>query len=145
MMIKMKRTVAVLIVTISLFVSSSNLQAQDATSAADGLLDESLQDLTVVFGTGAVGAILGLSTLSFADEPKDHLKNVSIGGAIGVVIGVGIVVFGQATRSQNSISQRPTSPLGADSVEKLARIAFSKQKIAENYFLTPTVGYNFSF
>jgi hypothetical protein len=140
----MKKIVVSLIVFISLFALSPKVNSQETPSAA-GLLDESLQDLSVVFGTGAVGAILGLSTLSFADKPKDHLKNVSIGGAIGVVIGVGIVVFGQASRSQNSITQSPTYPLGADSLEKQVRIDFSKQKIAESYFLTPTVGYNFSF
>lgn len=139
---KMFNSLVVLIVAISLLAPSSKVSAQEAGNA--GLLDESLQDLTVVFGTGAVGAILGLSTLSFADQPKDKLKNVAIGGAVGVVIGVGIVIFGQASRSQNSIT-KTTAPLNSDSVEKLARLDFSSQKIAEKYFMTPTVGYSFNF
>ena len=33
------------------------------------------------------GAVLGISTLSFYDKPQDHLSNVAIGGALGVVLG----------------------------------------------------------
>ncbi len=33
------------------------------------------------------GAVLGISTLSFYETPQDHLSNVAIGGAIGILLG----------------------------------------------------------
>ena len=57
--------------------------------------------LLKVAGLGAFGAVLGLSTLSFVDEPGDHLKNIVTGGAIGIIIGVGLVAFNQATKSKD--------------------------------------------
>lgn len=109
-----------------------------------GSFDESLQDLTLVMGSGAVGAILGLSTLSFVDKPKDHFKNVAIGGALGIVIGVGIVIFGQATKSQ-VIVQESSPKMTPETIESLSRVDFSNQKIAKSYFQEPTVGFNFTF
>lgn len=121
------------------------LQAFSQDSKSMGVLDESLEDLTVVLGTGAVGAILGLSTLSFTDVPKDNVQNIAIGGAIGIVIGVGIVIFGQAAKSTSIITETPKLPMNADTLESLARLDFAKQKIAENYMKPTTVGYNFTF
>jgi hypothetical protein len=61
---------------------------------------DSMKDVYTVVGLGIGGAILGLSTLSFAEEPKEKLKNVVIGGAIGIICGVGFVAYSHATRSQ---------------------------------------------
>ncbi|MBY0416191.1 MAG: hypothetical protein K2Q18_18605 [Bdellovibrionales bacterium] len=142
MKISLTKNIIIFIVTAVILLNPMHVMAQDATSS--GILDESLEDLTIVLSTGAVGAVLGLSTLSFAETPKDHLKNVAIGGALGIVVGVGIAVFGQATKSQSVIAQQ--APLmDANAVESLARADFSKQKIAQNYLLPETVGYNFSF
>ena len=55
----------------------------------------------IVFGTGLFGSILGLSTLSFVSEPSDHLNNVVIGGAWGIILGVGIVAYSQAEKSKD--------------------------------------------
>jgi hypothetical protein len=63
---------------------------------------ESMSDFYVVAGTTVGGAVLGLSTLSFVEEPGDHLKNVVVGGAIGMILGVGIVAYSQATKSRES-------------------------------------------
>jgi hypothetical protein len=122
------------------FAMGQDSKSNSQTSVAD----ESLQDLSMVVGAGVAGAILGLSTLSFADVPKDHLKNIAIGGALGIVIGVGLVVFNQATKSVTAITEN-TFPLTPSTSESLARTEFSKQKIAENYLMQPSVGYNFTF
>lgn len=68
-------------------------------------MKQSLNDLMIVGVVGAGGAILGLSTLSFYDEPSKHYKNILIGGAIGIIIGVGIVVFNQATSKKESFDE----------------------------------------
>lgn len=118
-----------------------HLAAQDSS----GVLDESVQDLYVVLGAGAAGAVLGLSTLSFADKPGDKLGNITIGGAIGIIVGVGIVVFSQATKSSSAISYASTKIDSAEAVESFARLDFSKQQIESNAWQTPHVGFNFTF
>jgi hypothetical protein len=115
-----------------------------ADNKGSNLVDESIQDLAIVMGAGAVGAVLGLSTLSFAETPKDHLKNVAIGGAIGVVIGVGLVVFGQANKSSAEIGE-VNKILSPESLEGISRLEFSQQKIANSYLMQPTFEYNFTF
>jgi hypothetical protein len=140
---------------LSLFITifacqSAGLRAAEAQSTE--FLDESLQDLTVVLGAGAAGAVLGLSTLSFVETPKDHFKNIAIGGAIGIVIGVGIVVFSQATKSSSSmneaigLNEREKLPLNSDSFHSQTRYEFSNnQKIAESYLKVPTFSYSLDF
>ena len=71
----------------------------------DPLLDTSMRDALTVVAMGSAGAILGLSTLSFVEEPKDHLKNIVVGGAIGIIVGVGFVAWGQASKSRDSYQQ----------------------------------------
>ena len=133
------------LITAVILLNPMKSMAQDESGTSTGILDESVQDLTVVLGSGVVGAVLGLSTLSFVDEPKDHFKNVAIGGAIGIVVGVGIVIFGQATKSQSIMTNQNPRDLTPESSESMARLDFSKQKIAESYTLPTTVGYNFTF
>lgn len=77
--------------------------AQDASS--DDILGQSMGDLMIVGGTAAGGAILGLSTLSFVEEPSKHLKNVIAGLAIGIIVGVGVVAYMQATKSHDIYNQ----------------------------------------
>ena len=77
-----------------------------------GLVDDSLRDMSVVLGVGAAGAVLGLSTLSFVDVPSQHMKNIAVGGAIGIVVGVAIVIFSQASKTSitNIKNDLPISP-----------------------------------
>lgn len=131
------------LITTVILINPLQLRAQEKVTTGS-LVDESLGDLYVVLGSTAVGAVLGLSTLSFAETPKDHMKNVAIGGALGLVFGVGLVVYNQATKSSAVISDLPREITPASS-EGIARLEFSKQKIAENFMMQPTLGYNFTF
>ena len=139
---QMKSVLTLIITAVILINPIQQVSAQDNDSQS-GLLDDSLADLSLVLGAGVAGAVIGLSTLSFVDKPSEHMKNISIGGAIGIVLGVGIAIFGQASKSQTVITK--LSPLDSNSSESLTRIDFSNQRIAKNYFIMPTVGYNFSF
>lgn len=136
----LKKIVAASVLT-AVLLNPAHLMAQDS-----GVLDESIQDLYIVLGTGAAGAVLGLSTLSFADKPKSHLKNISIGAAIGIVLGVGIAIFSQASKSTQLIthddSQTPLTPMD---VESMSRLEFSQERVADSYFNTPSVGFSFEF
>ena len=133
---------ASLVLVISLTLTQS--LAFSAEEAPSGMMDDSLKDITVVLGSGAVGAVLGLSTLSFVNTPSNHLKNISIGGAIGIVIGVGVVIFGQATRASSSIGQNEI-PMNDQKFQSLSKQEFSEFKIAKSTDKIPTIGYNFSF
>ena len=65
--------------------------AQD-TGVKD-IYERSMMDLTIVSAMGLAGGILGLSTLSFLDEPEENLDNIITGGAIGIIVGVAWVSF----------------------------------------------------
>jgi hypothetical protein len=84
-----------------LFLFSSSTQAQEGgAGGGDPLLADTMANVWTVVGMMGAGAILGLSTLSFVEEPSEELDNIVTGGAIGIIIGVGIVGYMQATKSQ---------------------------------------------
>jgi hypothetical protein len=91
----------ILILTLLLSFVSTSLYAQEGGGEEGDIFEESMTDIYIVVGMGTAGAILGLSTLSFVDEPSEHLNNIVVGGAIGIIIGVGIVAWRQASKSQN--------------------------------------------
>lgn len=72
--------------------------AQD-DSAGEDIIRDSMQDLSIVVGLGVGGAVLGLSTLSFVEKPSDHLNNILAGASLGIIAGVAVVAYKQATKS----------------------------------------------
>src|SRR5690606_31504694 len=60
-------------------------------------------DILLVAGAGIGGAVLGLSTLSFVDEPGDHLPNIWTGAAIGVIAGVIFVAFNSVQKNSEDL------------------------------------------
>lgn len=100
----MKKIVPVLCVILGLL-NSQNIYAQEEST----IFDDSMRDITIVAGLGVGGAVLGLSTLSFVEEPSDHLKNIVVGGAIGIIIGVAVVAYSQASKSQQYFETSQTS------------------------------------
>ena len=80
-----------------LFTPTTDLLAQENNSTASA---QPITDLSIVLGCGLGGAVLGLSTLSFVERPGKHLKNILIGSSIGIIVGVGIVIWGQVTKPQ---------------------------------------------
>ncbi len=84
---------------ITLFMSNSVLAQNNED--LDSLVSDTKNDLLVVVGGGLAGAILGLSTLSFVDEPKDHTDNIIVGASLGIIGGVVFVALSQATKTQD--------------------------------------------
>ncbi|HLE12092.1 MAG TPA: hypothetical protein VI754_12635 [Bacteriovoracaceae bacterium] len=91
---------AKIILFLSFFILNQTSFAAMAGKSDFNVLDDSMRDAQIIIGTAAGGAILGLSTLSFVDVPEEHLKSVVVGAAIGIILGVGIVVYQQAGKSQ---------------------------------------------
>ncbi len=94
---KIRYKFLILIQLISL-IFAAPVWAQDAS---DDILRDSMQDLSIVVGLGAGGAILGLSTLSFVEKPGDHLNNILVGASIGIIIGVAAVAYKQANKTNS--------------------------------------------
>ncbi len=90
----------ILVIMMFLVVTSSNSFAQDNAKDMEELVAGTKSDLLVVISGGLAGAILGLSTLSFVDEPKEHTRNIIVGASIGIIAGVGYVAYSQAAKSQ---------------------------------------------
>lgn len=70
---------------------------------ANDLIKNTQNDILIVAGAGVGGAILGLSTLSFVDEPSKHLPNIWTGAAIGVIAGVVYVAFNSAQKNSEDL------------------------------------------
>lgn len=98
---KWRKLILVCLVFVSILSPSQTYAQEDEGGGEDDFFSSSLTDFGIVIGSGVFGAILGLSTLSFVDEPKDHLKNILVGGAIGVIIGVGIVAYTAARKGKS--------------------------------------------
>lgn len=89
----------------------------------------------MIFLSGLGGAVLGLSTLSFYGRPQDHLGNIAIGFAVGVVFGTIYVTYNTATRPKEYLSDLQNPLL----LNPTSRDAVSFQP-------TPTLaGYTFTF
>lgn len=141
----LKKYLSVLVLSLTL-ITLTPAAAQTSPDAGSGLIDDSIRDMTVVLGSGAVGAILGLSTLSFVERPSDHWKNVAVGGAVGIVVGVGAVIFNAASRSSTmAIGQSTVVPLNPDKFATLSRHDFANFRIAKQFFKEPSFGYTFQF
>ena len=73
------------VLVFSFIIETSVHRAHAASTPVDALT-------AVGISTGA-GALLGLSTTAFYAQPGDHLKNVLVGGAVGMIVGVGIAAY----------------------------------------------------
>ncbi len=79
------------------------------TRANTSYSEETLDDFMTVLGLGGAGAVIGLSTLSFVDRPSEELKNIMVGGSIGIIAGVAVVAWEQATKSNVMYTFSPKS------------------------------------
>ncbi len=71
----------------------------EKSQAAYGAMDA----LTTVGISAGAGAILGLSTIAFYQRPGEHMNNVVIGAAIGVIVGVGIAAYLMSGLNQEDV------------------------------------------
>lgn len=91
----MKKLIISFIIMSQLVVSSAH--------ATDDFIKSTQNDILIVGGAGVGGAILGLSTLSFVDEPGKHLPNIWTGAALGVIAGVIFVAFNSAQKNSEDL------------------------------------------
>lgn len=103
------------------FVASQNTFAQANNQGTSSTKIGPKKQLTMIFLAGLGGAVLGLSTLSFYGRPQEHLGNIAIGFAVGVVFGTVYVTYNTATKPKEYLSEiqspiyaNPTSREGLD-------------------------------
>ncbi len=129
-----------------LVVQTSFAQSGDSM---EGLVEDTKSDLLVVVGGGLAGAVLGLSTLSFVDEPKDHTRNILVGASIGVIAGVAYVAFNQANKSRDAIYGTPEEAMIQDtqSFNTSRRLSWHQDHINSEPTSSQSTPYqiNFSF
>jgi hypothetical protein len=113
--------------------------AQDEKSFAD----EGMDDLMVVVGIGAGGALLGLSTLSFVKEPKDHTDKVIMGAAIGIIIGVIVIAVSQADKAQTRFEDARYIPSRDFSTHERIAHAAKEIQFESNQISTELVKFSF--
>ena len=69
----------------------------------DDIMKNTQNDILLVAGAGAGGAILGLSTLSFYDKASMHVSNVWTGAAMGIIAGVIFVAYSSAQKGSEEL------------------------------------------
>jgi hypothetical protein len=137
----MKRILLICCIALNMVIAPSAL-AQDG----DSFVDDSIRDISIIAGTGAAGAVLGLSTLSFVEEPGDHLKNIVVGGAIGIILGVGIVAYSQANKSKGLYENAKIDLKDFSTGDRqLWHMAKRDETIKKSRAATPSFTYSFKF
>ena len=150
MSMKFTRCVICLIVLLTQSINLTYAQDGAGGGVSDEILGDTKTDIITVVALGGTGAILGLSTLSFVEEPSEHLRNILVGGAVGIIIGVGVVAWMQATKSQKSFATHPQEldPKEFSTVHRVAwhenthRLVNAKLDTAKS---NQVLNFNFSF
>ena len=78
------------------------LWAQQRSSASS--VSPRKQMATIIY-SGLGGLVLGLSTLSFYGRPQDHMENIGVGFAVGVIVGAAYTTY-RAASTPHASSQR---------------------------------------
>lgn len=151
---KLLRVSKFLVIALSISIlNTTNVFAQTTNDDLEMLVSDTKNDLMIVVGGGLAGAVLGLSTLSFVEEPKDHTRNIIVGASIGIIFGVGYVAFSQATKTQDLLNGDPEElPPGASIRHKdfstYGRLAWHQEEHSQNNstILAPMqLNYGFKF
>jgi hypothetical protein len=130
-----KITITVLLLS---FLLSPQLYAQQQQNTYSNSGRNFKRGVAAVMFSTIGGAVLGLSTLSFYDKPQEHTNNITVGALIGLVAGVGYVVYDSSRRNPPPSGNYDFSWERPDEQFKKASL-FAKNKQA------PVLQYQFDF
>lgn len=82
------------VLLISLFLFTSSVSMAQANRGVK-------RNVAAVLFSTLGGAILGLSTLSFYGEPQEHTNNITTGALVGLLGGVGYVIYDSSRPAGN--------------------------------------------
>ena len=103
--IKSRTLISTILIAMFIFSETALAQANRSDVKPSG----PRQQLAVIIFSGLGGAVLGLSTLSFYGRPQDHLNNIAIGFAVGVIGGTIFTTYRTATRPYYDSYRTPSS------------------------------------
>jgi len=96
---------------------------------------------TIVFA-GLGGAILGLSTLSFYGRPQDHLSNIAIGFALGIIGGTIYTTYKVASKPYEAYD---FAALDQEARSQFYDEGFKREMTYASAQYNPTVGWRWEF
>jgi hypothetical protein len=108
---------ALMLIVIASMLISNQSNAESAT-------ESKFQELFITAGySTAFGAALAAASLSFRDEPKEHLNDIAIGASVGFIAGSILGTF-LAVTDKSSASHEPMSgwQLASIRVDPLIRL-----------------------
>lgn len=91
------------VILLSLCISTSSFAQSRSYAATEG----PRRNFTTVIYAGLGGAILGLSTLSFHGRPQDHMDDIAIGFAVGIIAGALYTSYLAATEPEKFYGYQP--------------------------------------
>lgn len=109
-------------------------QAAGRSQATPAAAQKWRRNTAVILFSGIGGGLLGLSTLSFYGDPKEHTGNINLGALLGVLGGVGYVIYENSPRK--ALPRRRYDYFGMFPGD-----AHRVQKVA----LGPSVNFEFTF
>jgi hypothetical protein len=108
--------------TLQLFFGSALLNPAFSQNDVDDIVKNTQNDITLVAASGAAGAVLGLSTLSFVDKPSQHISNIWTGAALGVIAGVIFVAYNSAQKGSEDLQS-------SHEFNSLERVAWHQENV----------------
>ena len=133
---KIARILLVLSFLLSTFEGAPKVWAQQTVGEKSDLTGTRKQLATIIFA-GLAGALLGLSTLSFYGRPQEHLSNLAMGFAFGVIGGTIFTTYKAAANPYDAYDIGPPPP-GANLVPQRFE-SYAQQT------LTPRMGWRWEF
>ncbi len=121
------------LITGNLGIKSSWAQEVGEEQDSEDVLKKTQQDIMLVAASGVVGAVLGLSTLSFVETPSRHIYNIWTGAALGIIAGVVFVAYNSAQRGSEDL--QASAEFNSDE-----RIAWHYEKTTISSFPTTKMG-----
>lgn len=135
------------VITIFSISFTTKTYAQQNNGDIEAFVEDTKTDILIVVAGGLAGAVLGLSTLSFVEEPKAHSKNILYGSSIGIIAGVAFVAFNQANKSKGMFFEDQVGALDPIEFGTVARVNWHHQNVIEYSTKLPIaqLGYSFTY
>ena len=123
--------------------------SDSATNSQQSGLSGTRKQIAIIIFSGLAGGILGLSTLSFYGRPQDHLSNIALGFAVGIISGTIYTSYKAATKpyetfDANSAAERPFQGSGANN-EIFVSDTIARAQIKVNSSEVPLFSYGWTF
>jgi hypothetical protein len=95
----------IVVILLSIGISSTSFAQSRSFTATEA----PRKNFTTIIFAGLGGAILGLSTLSFRGRPQDHMDDIAVGFAVGIIAGALYTSYIAATEPEKFYGFEPNA------------------------------------